>query len=265
MNDNFEPNNEFALAPALTPLNGTSWSATICLEDRDYYTFTLSEASDVDIFVQFTHLMGDIDIVLLTANDDSLALGVSTSDNEEITIQNLDAGQYYLLVYGFGGTVENNYEITINQAPAGSAMNECMTDEQCPWDYTCSNGTCVIPMGFCEDEATPNQTIEQAFPVTKQTTLNDLTFCAPDFFSIELAENEEVTFRVSFDNIQGEDLDIKLYRPNGSPVRYGTTVRSPEEINYTAFEAGVHILEVYGYFGFSDERNFITSYTLEVE
>ena len=130
-------------------------------------------------------------------------------------------------------------------------MNECVTDDECRWDYICASGNCSILEGYCDDIASPNGEYIQAYSLMIPSTLDDLTLCDDDYFSVNLEVGDEVTWRVNFSNDEGEDIDITLYEPNGSPVRFGTDFSDTEEVTYTAQISGVHTLKVFGYNDFS--------------
>ena len=150
-------------------------------------------------------------------------------------------------------------------SPASQEMNECSIDEECRWDYACVSGNCVIPDGYCEDVASPNAEYSQAYPIEIPSNFDDLTFCNTDFYAISLVEGQEVTMQIRFPNDEGEDLDLVLYRPDGSSAQASSGVMESEVITYTADMAGIHTLEVNGYFGLTESLPFITTYTLDVQ
>jgi hypothetical protein len=114
-----EPNNDFASATPITP--GTYGPLAIDpLGDHDFYKFTLTAASDVDVKIIFLETDGDLDLKLY---DGTMTLTQPTSQgfmsNEEI-IHNatmngqLAAGDYYIEVYGYNNMyVNDNYVLML--------------------------------------------------------------------------------------------------------------------------------------------------------
>ena len=149
----------------------------------------------------------------------------------------------------------------------GLADRVCGECNDPPADYCLSETDLVVyeQEGYCEDEASPNAVYAQAYRVTRPGRLEDVTFCDTDFYSVSLTDGEQVTFRVRFSNLEGEDLDMKLYRPDGIVANVSSNTNDIEEITYTAEMNGIHTLEVYGYFGFTESLPFITRYTLDIE
>jgi hypothetical protein len=82
---------------------------------------------------------------------------------------------------------------------------------------------------------------------------------------MNLNQGQEVTIQVRFSNFEGEDLDLVLYRPNGTIAQASSGVTASEVITFTADMSGIYTLEVKGYFGFGESLPFITTYTLDVQ
>ena len=260
-----EPNDDYDEATPLAPLNDGSWTGRICGDNTDFYSIVLDEASDLEILLNFAHAEGDLDLNLTDESGASVSLGVSSDDDERIFVENLAAGQYYLIVYSFGGRSNNDYSITIDQSPASEEMNECSIDEECRWDYACVSGNCVTPEGYCDDITSPNAEYSQAYAIEIPSNFDNLSFCSTDFYALSLVPDQEVTIQVRFSNDQGEDLDLVFYRPDGSIAQASSGTDESEVITYTADMAGIHTLEVKGYFGFTESLPFITTYTLDVQ
>ena len=103
-----------------------------------------------------------------------------------------------------------------------------------------------------------------AYQVQMPSVTDDLALCESDFYAIDLMEGQAVTIQVTFSNSSGEDLDMKLYRPNGTEARFSSGITDVEEIMYTAEIAGIHTLEIYPYLDITNPTPFITRYTLSV-
>ena len=77
--------------------------------DRDWFQFELEgyPTSEDEVYLGFQHSEGDIDARLyrLAQNGqlDSVDSGISTSDNEVLSLDGLGPGRYYVEVYGYSG------------------------------------------------------------------------------------------------------------------------------------------------------------------
>ena len=123
--------------------------------DQDLYELILDEGSRIEIFTEFTHDLGDIDIRLFDIDGEPLLRGLSTDDNELLRTFKLDAGSYllevklftrgpasYNLVYQmieddpscapdeFEGDSDNNFPIRATQFPIARRENATI----CPGD-----------------------------------------------------------------------------------------------------------------------------------
>ena len=263
IDDTYEPNNSFEEATAIDQGGVNGWSATICTDDEDFYTLQITELSDIEINVLFTDAEGDLDVILFDEALDPVELSDSIDDNEQIVAEALTPGTYFIAINGFNGA-ENRYDLEVNVTASEGVDRGCMNDSQCRGDYVCVMGECATPAGYCEDVATPNGDYMSAYSVMIPSVNADLTLCDPDFFAIDLLEGQTVTIRVTFSNSNGEDIDMKLYRPNGMEVRVSSGLADVEEIIYTAEMAGIHTLEVFPFYGLNSSSTFIARYTLSV-
>ena len=237
-----------------------SWSAQICNGDQDFYVFEVNEVSDVEVNVLFDHDLGDIDVSLFDEAMEPIDSSASSNDDETLQADALESGRYFIFVRGFG-MVENSYEFDVTITPI-EVMSECMNDDECRGDYICAMGSCVIPEGYCEDIAAPNQEVATAYAFMIPGTIDNIALCDDDFFALDLVEGQTINIQVSFSNQGGEDIDMKLYVPDGSLVAASIGVEEIEEISFTAEVSGIHILQVYPYYGLA--APFVTRYTLAV-
>ena len=81
---------------------------TICDHDEDWYSFELQGRQDVRIDALFVHADGDIDINLYREGEDRPAFRSASLTDDESIEERLDAGVYYIRVFGFRGAT-NNY------------------------------------------------------------------------------------------------------------------------------------------------------------
>jgi hypothetical protein len=85
----------------------------ICDYDDDWFKFNHDRRKDLRVDVLFSHAGGDIDVRLYREGETSPiagAHGLSITDDEVFTVEDLDAGDYNLRVYGVGRAT-NNYRV----------------------------------------------------------------------------------------------------------------------------------------------------------
>ncbi|MGK0360154.1 MAG: subtilisin-like proprotein convertase family protein [Bradymonadia bacterium] len=73
-----------------------------CDYDDDWYTFSINDRQRVRIDVLFPDADGDIDMLLYREGDAAAVFRATSSDDDEVIDETLDAGTYQLRVYGFG-------------------------------------------------------------------------------------------------------------------------------------------------------------------
>ena len=106
-----------AAAVELDQMGVGPWSAQICSEDRDLYTFTLEETSNIELELYFERDSGEIDASLLTEDGRAMIFLDFMSDNERRSADALSPGRYYLMVQGHTYTVENQYRFNLTATP----------------------------------------------------------------------------------------------------------------------------------------------------
>ena len=114
-----EPNNtceDAPILPAFTEVDGHFCGATEERDDKiggDWFTFVVGEGQDVELLIEFFHFEGNLDAIVYEPDCDSVVeIGFSTSNDEEINMQGLSAGQYRVHVFG-GPQTENDYTISV--------------------------------------------------------------------------------------------------------------------------------------------------------
>ncbi|MFK8014731.1 MAG: pre-peptidase C-terminal domain-containing protein [Gammaproteobacteria bacterium] len=93
--------------------------------ENDYYRITLNRTLTIDIDALFTGSLGNVNLQLLNSSGSVLASSSSTTSNESIT-RTLNAGTYYVRVYGSGTGSCNNYTLDIDYdrtAPTPNPMS----------------------------------------------------------------------------------------------------------------------------------------------
>jgi hypothetical protein len=112
-----EPNNTMPEAATITA--GTYGPMAVSpVGDHDFFRFTLTEAHQVTVEAQFTQSMGDLDMRLYDGTGTKIGESAGFVDNETIECtaasalkcmnrMMLDAGDYYVEVYGFNNMQTN--------------------------------------------------------------------------------------------------------------------------------------------------------------
>lgn len=130
--DRFEDNNSAATATNFGQLgNRTETDLSIHLpNDDDYYRFTAAGTGTLTADLTFLHAAGDLDFELLDAGQASIAQGISSGDNEQLSFE-IDAGEtYYLRVFGFEGATNASYHLSIDgPAPSGNIAGTVWDDQ----------------------------------------------------------------------------------------------------------------------------------------
>lgn len=124
----YEPNNTTGTAPLLT-LPATVNALISSSSDVDYYRFTLSATSTINVFLG--NLPADFDLRLLNSAGTQIASSANGSTTSEyISYANATAGTYYVNVYGYAGAFSavQCYLLTISAyvacaAPQGLSSN----------------------------------------------------------------------------------------------------------------------------------------------
>ena len=95
-----EQNDSREEAAASFPTAGEARQA--CDYDDDWYTFTLNNRQRVRIDALFPDEAGDIDMLLYREGEAAAIFRATSSDDDEVIDETLDAGTYQVRVYGFG-------------------------------------------------------------------------------------------------------------------------------------------------------------------
>ncbi len=115
----YEPNDSLAETFEIVP--GSYSPVAICpAGDNDYFTFVLDAPRDAVIEAVFANLggAGDLEMRLYNSSGENIDASETFTDNERIErslaqSNQLIAGSYIVQIYGFGNTVENDYELIL--------------------------------------------------------------------------------------------------------------------------------------------------------
>jgi hypothetical protein len=223
--DSFEPNNTILSAADIGLLQGANQATGLVLNNDDWYRFRTAVTGTANDFVAITFQssQGDIDLALYDTNGVLLRYSQSVNDREEVSLNGLPAGTYYIYVYGYNGITNPSYTLLVNAPTVQDDVYE-------------PNNTRAT--------ATDLGTIQETF------TLTDLACLDNDYFMFTTtAPGTSANFvAINFLHAAG-DLDLALYNSAGKLLRSSTTATNGESITLRALAAGTYYVRVYGYQG----------------
>lgn len=225
--DRYESNNSTSTATNFTTIGsiGTVENLTIhTTSDYDYYKFTLAGPGSVNDYlrINFTHSVADLDMVLLNSSGSTVGGSYSCSNQENISLNGLAAGTYYLKVYSWRGT--GSYDLSYHLPSA------------LPTDSYESNDTRPTASTAFLNGGSGNAVIS--------TSTDD------DWFKIDLNHTGTTAdkVRINFSHSAG-DIDLFLYNAAGTLLKCSRGVTNTEELNLSGYLAGTYYVKVEGYNG----------------
>ncbi len=124
--DVYEPNNTRVAATDLGTMGGwQAWSRlAIGSGDEDWFTFDLSAdgASSNFVRIEFLHSDGNLDLELYDSTLSLVGSSRTTTNDEQISLNGVQAGAYYLRVYGSQGADNDNYDLVLNAPGPGDVL-----------------------------------------------------------------------------------------------------------------------------------------------
>ena len=218
--DRLEENDTLQTAEILAPnLYG---NLTITSGDEDWIGVDVCAGGTLEAEINFTHADGDLELVLLNANEVTLTGSYSTSDDEGVSYVNATAGRYYILIYGFLDA-ENTYDLTIR-------VSNCNA-------------------GSGNDRLEENDTLETAEILTANLYSNlVITAGDEDWVGFDVCEGGDIEVEINFLDANG-DLDLVLYDQDEIELDSSTTSADREVVTYTDAAAGRYYIQVYGWLG----------------
>lgn len=134
--DSYEQNDSRDKATVLIPgSHGTLENLSIHSRyDTDYYKITLTSTGTSDDFVRanFLNVSGNLDMHLYNTNGDEVKHSTTLTDNEEISLADLPAGEYYVQIVGRYEGELNNYSLEWHTGSIISSGSGSETDNFAP-------------------------------------------------------------------------------------------------------------------------------------
>jgi subtilisin family serine protease len=210
--DRFEDNDDPASAPTLAA--GTYPDLTAGPNDPDYYAVGLAAGQQVAVTLTFSHAEADLDVGLLDAAGNLIALSDSASDDEQFAYTAPAAGTYYVLVESFdGGTA--NYTLDV-----------------------------AFPTAVADDRFEDNDDPANATAVSTGTYADLVVQGADrDVYRFDLRAGELVNVSAAFSHAEA-DVDLVLFEPTGAVVAVGDSTTDDEAVGHAARRTGAYFLLV---------------------
>ena len=237
LNDQYEPNNTFLDATDLGNASGEGAISNLSITsgDEDWFKayFVNSGTADQYVGVLFDHQDGDIDIELYDAQYNILRSSVSSTDNERISLADIDGDAYYYLrVYQFGAPSYQEYSL----------------DYAFPIDVA---GITVASDTFDADQG--NDSYENATVINLETVVTGLTLHSDadqDWFTFDLRNtaSNDSSISIEYDESFGE-VELALYAIDvGDDIPVVIDVSSSgtgrEVIDFGGYVSGTYYLKV---------------------
>lgn len=192
---------------------------------------------------------------LYNANQDN----ISTESGDLISFNNLESGDYYYSVLDSNGCLITGDEIIFNINQPNEIIIElnetggvsCNNSEDGFIDITVSGGNpnysyvWVNPMG----DSFNTEDLQNVSGGNYSLTLTDQNGCE-ELFSIEINENEAVSFDVDFEDCNVNDIEISINASGGIPNYFyslsydNNIVDSNTNGNFEGLEAGEYLVSV---------------------
>jgi hypothetical protein len=214
--DRFEPNDTFAQGSAG---GGLQTQLTICSGDVDFHKVTLNAGDPVTVTVDYVYGEGNIDIELVNASGQVVAMSNTTGNTESIMYMAAAAGDYAVRVFlsrDLGPTPGNTYSINI-----GVMVAPCPDDS-----FEDNDGPFLAPFVFAG-------------------TTGGLNVCSgdDDYFDVYVEAGETITVNIRFANAEG-DMDLALLGFLNIPVATSVSEDDDESVTYTEPDGGFLTIQV---------------------
>lgn len=239
--DALEPNDSPGAASQVT--ENVYTDLTSCGEP-DWYLIALEAGDKLEVLIDFVHDDGDLDLWVFDQAtvdsaevfdcDNALGCSITETDDEQVVVEQVDAGGAYYIAMGPYQQARNSYDMLIEVTPQA--------------------GLCT------DDDREPNDEPDSATAVFSEGTIGGLEICPdnPDWFRSPMFSGDCLEVAIDFVHAEG-DLDLKLYGPGveGLPpaqwvdhqLRASVTSTDDEHLSYEISEDGNYFFQVYGYNG----------------
>lgn len=248
--DEFEFNEGISQAKALQP--GEYDDLTICLMDRDYFSFQLARNDVLSATISFTHADANLSLYLLDKTGTIVSSSTSETDSETVEITAAYDGAYYLYVVAQRPS-ESTYSLQVEIQFYLDGDEDLDHDLQEPdidkeeYEPPCTN-----------DLMESNDTFATATEIVG-TFIDDLMICRSDedWFFIPMNTGDQATLDLRFLAAYG-NIDVWVYNKNEQHFVYGTSTTNNERVQFVAPSTGNYYFRVFA------QANGMNAYSLSL-
>ena len=225
--DGYEDNDSRTTAANLGTLTSSKTINNLVQADAaDWYKFTIASpaAAGSTVSTTFTHARGDLDLELYNSAGTRLKVSQGIGDGEMIPLAGLAKGTYYVRVYGYRGTTNPNYSLSIALAGAVQAPTDDQYENNDTQSAAASLGT-----------------------LSANTTLSNLMLKdSADWFKFTTTATGTAanTASISFQNTQG-NLALQLVNASGNVLATSNGTGNTESVSLSGRAAGTYFVRVY--------------------
>lgn len=221
-----EPNEAIETATAL-PM-GTR-AASICetatAEDIDVYAVVIPAGHELKATLTFDAMQGDLDLLLVDANGDTLALSDGVTSTEAVRFRAASETTAWLVVLGYSSEpLSVGYTLETSSAESVACSDDTFEDNDAP-------------------------ATARSLDLAAQSTTLQICSSDADFWLLNVGCGQRV--EVVLDILDGADLDLYLFddrQASRDPVASAITEDATESIDFIAKRnPGTWVLEVSGY------------------
>jgi hypothetical protein len=222
--DRFEPND---LSPSATALQGIDQTITGLNLDRagdtDRFRFTSPANGTATIDALFSQIAGDVDLLLLGPNQQTIASSAGRSDNERISVNLVRNGVYELVVSGFQNSISLGYQLEIDlpEIPLPPPADAEEAND--------SRGTAKL-LG-------PQDRTFEGLTLHRETD--------EDWFGFLAGNNGTLAIDAVFSQVAG-DVDLELLDFNGTKLTESISTTDREQLTIPVVVGQVYYLRVFG-------------------
>ncbi len=241
--DTYEPNNDAAHATVLRQSSSLAALNIHSSTDHDWFTFTTSRTgtSADSVAIDFLQAQGNLDISLYALVDNQMTVlrrSDGVGNGEQISLEGMYAGTYWLDVYGVNGATNPNYSLNLS---LGTALGSSTSGDR----YE-SNNTVAT--------ATNLRVLSSEFVAAD---LN-ITSGDQDWFTFSTERSGTVTVHLDFQHRIG-DLDLQVFDSSGvTSLAMSNGVMDYEDLSFSATAGQSYYVKVYGYGGASNSQYSLT-------
>lgn len=213
-------------AYVIGPMSGGSrvfQDAIDAIDIEDFYRVSFADWTEADITL--TGLTGDLDLILLTADDRVAATSEQAGEIDEALISTVPAGTYYVRILGYE-SAESSYTLTVNARAGTPPPPDRVGNSPQTADLLRTPGGAAIIVSDRID-----------------LTDND------DFYGFDVDDYTEVEVTMSG---LGGDLDLELVDPSGTMLVGSQEGGTNDEYMIASVGPGRYYIHVYAYSGQSD-------------